>query len=255
MEMTQTEQPKNKKRAMLWLSLGTLAMGGLTFLGIKLFTKPKNTTNDDDLKENNDLDVKSTNQNFTKPVVHSALPTVHVTASFPLRLGAKGDTVLRLQRALITSFGAGVFKKYGADGYFGKELESVLKSKGYSVPLSETDFNKITQEKKEVATNSTANQTPPPPLETFNPNAIAKAVSDSITAKDYTTSITLLKGIKNTTDYSLVSEQLKNYRINGVRQTLVNAMLSTFTESSQKLSIQETLKKIGLKYANSKWLI
>ena len=133
-------------------------------------------------------------------------------------------------------------------------MESILRSKGYKIPLSEADFNSITQEKKDVSTSSTTNQTPPP-LEIFNPTIVAKVIADSITAKDYTTSITLLKGIKNTTDYSLVSEQLKNYRINGVRQTLVNAMLTTYTERSQKLNIQEALKKIGLSYANGKWMI
>lgn len=253
MENQQIQKSKTKK--VVLFSLGTLALGTLTFLGIKLFTKPKNTTNDDDLKENNDLDNKSTNQNPSKPVVHSALPSVHVASTFPLRFGAKGDTVLRLQRALITSFGSGIFKKYGADGYFGKELESVLRSKGYQIPLSENYFKKITQEKKEVSTNSATTQTPPQPLEIFNPSIVAKAIHYSIMAKDYTTSITLVKGIKNTTDYSLVSEQLKNYRINGVRQTLVNAILTTYTKQSQKLNIQEVFKKIGLKYANGKWFI
>ncbi len=249
METTQTDIPKHNKHAILWLGLGTLAVGGLTFLGIKLFYKPKNKTTDEDFNENSTNDSEHDNKNLTKPVVHSALPPVHVSVTFPLQFGAKGDTVLRLQRALITTYGAGVFKKYGADGYFGRELESVLRSKGFQIPLSEADFNSITHEKKEEK------QSPPPPLEIFNPTIVAKAIADSITAKDYITSITLLKGIKNTTDYSLVSEQLKNYRINGVRQTLVNAMLTTYTERSQKLNIQEALKKIGLSYANGKWMI
>jgi hypothetical protein len=246
MENQEQNIQKSKTKKVVLYSIGTLALGTLTFLGIKLFTKPK-TTNDDDLKETTDVDTKSTTQNYTKPVVHSALPPVHASSAFPLRLGAKGDSVLQLQRTFIATYGAGILKKYGADGYFGKELESALRSKGYTIPLSETNFKKITQEKQEKK------QTPP--LETFNPMAIAKAINDSIKAKDYSTSITLLKGIKNTTDYSLVSEQLKNYRINGVRQTLVNAMLTTYTESSQKLIIQEVFKKLGLKYANGKWSV
>lgn len=244
MENQEQNIQKSKTKKVVLYSIGTLALGTLTFLGVKLFTKTK-TTNDDDLKEPTDVDNKSTTQNYSKPVVHSALPPVHASATFPLRLGNKGDRVLQLQRAFITTYGAGILKKFGADGHFGKELESALRSKGYNIPLSESDFKKITQEK----------QTPPPPLEIFNPIAVAKAINDSIKAKDYSTSITLLKGIKNTTDYSLVSEQLKNYRINGVRQTLVNAMLTTYTESYQKLNIQEAFKKMGLKYANNKWSI
>lgn len=247
---------KNKTKKIIWFGLGTLALGGLTFLGIKLFTKSKNNTTHEDTTENDTMDDKPPVKNSNKPVVHTALPPVHARASFPLRLDAKGDTILRLQRSLIATYGAGVFKKYGADGYFGKELESVLRDKGFQLPLSESDFNKIRQEKKkDDSKSSTAETKTPPSLETFNPSAIAKAINDSIQAKDYTTSITLLKGIKNTTDYSLVSEQLKAYRINGVRQTLVNAMLSNYTTSNQKLIIQEALKKIGLKYAHGKWSV
>jgi hypothetical protein len=52
-----------------------------------------------------------------------------------------------------------------------------------------------------------------------------------------------------------VSEQIKNYRIGGVRQTLVNALLNVFTESSQRSKIQNTLKNIGLKYDGNKWTL
>lgn len=242
-----TTTPKSKKKTIIWLGLGTLAVGGLTFLGFKIFSNSKNKTTNEDNTENDTMDDKPTIKNPNKPVVHSALPAVHANSSFPLRLSAKGDRVLQLQRTLIATYGTGILKKFGADGHFGKELESALRSKGYSIPLSESDFKKITQEKKEEK------QTPP--LESFNPLAIAKAIYNSILAKDYTSSITLLKGIKNTTDYSLVSEQIKTFRINGVRQTLVNAMLNTYTESSQKLNTQEVFKKMGLKYANGKWTI
>jgi hypothetical protein len=179
---------KNKTKKVILFGLGTLALGGLTFLGIKLFTKPKTTTNDEDLEKNSELDTKTNYQNNPKSLVHSPVPPVYVAPSFPLKVGARGDNILRLQRALIKSYGS-----------------------------------------------------------------IAKAIYDAIIAKDYTSSITLLKGIKSTTDYSLVSEQLKTYRINGVRQTLVNAMLNAFTESSQKLGIQEVFKSMGLKYDGTKW--
>ena len=206
MENNQTQTANKKKRTGLWLGLGTLAIGGLSFLGYKLFTKPKNNTSDDDLKETMDEAVQSHHTNTDHTVVHSLVHSVHARASFPLKFGAKGDTVLQLQRALIKSYGAGILKKYGADGYFGRELESALKSKGYQIPLSETDFKKITEEKKETSTNSSTSQTL---IKLFNPEAIAKAIYGAILIKDFKSGITLLKAIKNTTDYSLVSEQLK----------------------------------------------
>jgi len=55
------------------------------------------------------------------------------------------------------------------------------------------------------------------------------------------------------TNYSLVSEKLKDYRIGGVRQTLVNALLNTFKDNTQKLKLTDAFKKIGLKYNGSKW--
>jgi hypothetical protein len=247
MTKMENDSNKNKTKKVILFSLGTLALGGLTFLGIKLLTKSKNKTNDDNLKENNELDNKSSNQNNADALLHSAVPAVYVAPSFPLKLGAKGDSILQLQRALIKSDGAGILKKFGADGQFGSELATALRNKGYQIPLLESDFKKITQEKKEVIPNETTT------LLTFNPTAIAKAIYDAIVVKDYSASITLLKGIKNTTDYSLVSEQLKTFRINGVRQNLVNAMLNTYTESSQKLAIQQVFKSMGLKYDGNKW--
>lgn len=239
------------KHKTLWYGLGTLALGTLTFFGIKHFTKPKNETTDDNTtKTNPPTDIKTPIKNHTKPAVHSILPAASTDIAFPIKMGAKGDSIRKLQQSLITSYGAGVFKKYGADGYYGKQLEAVLKEKGYALPLSESDYHKITQEKKaEVIVNTDK------PLFAFNPIATAFGIYSAIVANDFFTAITLLKGISNTDNYSASSEQFKIYRINGVRQTLVNAMLSSFKTINQKIIIQSTLKNIGLKYDGDKWSI
>jgi peptidoglycan hydrolase-like protein with peptidoglycan-binding domain len=245
MENNQVDTQKSKTKKVVLYGLGTLALGTLAFFGIKHFIKPKNNETTD--QTDNETDTEKTVQTpaYNKP--RTSLPTANVSDAFPLRLGSKGDKVRSLQQALIRAYGAGILAKFGADGQFGKELQSALRSKGYGVPLSESDYNKITAKKEEA-------QTPPPPLVTFDPAAIAKAIYNAILIKDFNTTITLLKAIKNTTDYSLVSEQLKNnYRIAGVRQTLVNASLNTFTESSQKLKVQEAFKNMGLKYDGTKW--
>ena len=77
-------------------------------------------------------------------------------------------------------------------------------------------------------------------------------------AKDYNSAITLLKAITNTTNYSLISEKFKNYRLNGgVRQTLVTALFKSFPEKSQKENTKQVFLKMGLKYneASDKWSI
>jgi peptidoglycan hydrolase-like protein with peptidoglycan-binding domain len=238
---------KSRAKKVVLFGLGTLALGTLAFFGFKHFKKTKNENNDETDQTNDDLDSKTTVQNPPRNKPRTSLPSPGIGDAFPLRFGSKGDKVRLLQQALIRTYGAGILKKFGADGDFGSELQSALRTKGYGVPLSESEYNKITGKKEEE-------QIPPPPLLAFDPAAIAKAIYAAIIGKDFNTTITLLKAIKNTTDYSLVSEQLKNnYRIAGVRQTLVNASLNTFTESSQKTKVQEAFKNMGLKYDGTKW--
>jgi hypothetical protein len=234
---------KSRAKKVVLFGLGTLALGTLAFFGIKHFKKKNNDETDQD----NDLvDSKTSVQNPINNKPRTGLPSPRLGDAFPLRIGSKGDKVRSLQQALIRTYGAGILAKYGADGQFGTELQTALRSKGYGVPLQEAEYKKIVEAKKE--------ETPLPPLKTFDPSAIAKGIYTAIITKDFNATITLLKALKNTTDYSLVSEQLKNnYRIAGVRQTLVNATLSTFTESSQKQKVQEAFKNMGLKYDGSKW--
>ena len=252
METSNADTTKNNKHKLLWFGLGTLVIGTATFFGIKHFTKPKNnTTTHDDLDTNPDLDTETHSDNHPKPPVYSALPPSGTTTSFPIKVGDKGDTVLQLQRAIIKSYGADVLKKFGADGKFGNELATFLRSKNYSLPLSQTDYNSLTQEKKEQAITTT----PPLPLTAFNPVATAFGIYTAITSHDFSTAMTLIKGITNTTQYTSTSEELKKYRIQGVRQTLVNALFSSFKNINQKIMIQNALKNIGLKYDGNQWSV
>lgn len=252
MENNQVDTQKSKTKKIVFFSLGTLALGTLAFFGIKFFTKSKNENNDSTNQTTDDLDIENNIQNPPRNKPHTSLPPAGNSSTFPLRLGSKGDKVRSLQQALIRTYGAGILAKYGTDGWFGKELDSALRSKGYGIPLQESDFLKITEEKKEQTPKAPET---PAPLLTFDPAGLAKGIYNAIIAKDFNTAIILLKGIKNTTEYALTSEQIKNYRIGGVRQTLVNAMLIGFPESSQKLKVQEALKNIGLKYDGNKWTL
>lgn len=242
---TQNNQVTNKgkaKKAVLF-SLGTLALGTLAFFGIKHFKKQKTESNDNDNQTPTDLDIKIPVQTNFNPKPRTSVRPVAIGTAFPLNLGAKGNKVVELQQSLMRSFGSGILPKFGADGQFGSELANVLRNKGYAIPLSETDFKKITQTQV------------PKPLVAFDPAAVAKGLFLTIRSKNFNSALLLLKVIKNTDRYTLVSEQLKHYFINGVRQTLVNAMLNTFNESSQKATIKDVFLKMGLKYnaAKDKW--
>lgn len=242
----QNNQVTNKgktKKAVLF-SLGTLALGTLAFLGIKYFKTKKQQTNDDSDQTTDNKDSKIPIQTNINSKHRTSVLATYVSDAFPFKLGTKGNKVLELQLALMRTFGSGIFPKHGADGDFGSELASFLRSKGYGVPLSEADFNKITQTQASK------------PLLTFDPTAIASGVYNSIISNDYSSAITLLKAITNTTNYSLVSERFKMYRLNGgVRQTLVTAMLSSFSEKSQKENTKMVFQKMGLRYnaETDKW--
>ena len=196
------------------------------------------------------MDFENTPQNHTKPPVHNSLPSVRLNPSFPLKVGDKGDVILRLQTALIKSFGTGIFKKFGADGQFGNELDTFLRSKNYSVPLSQADYTTLTQEKKEEIVNANL------PLNAFNPTAVAYSIYNALLTKDFLSVITILKGINSSSQYALASEEFKKYRIQGgVRQTIVTALFNSFKTINQKIVIQDTLKKVGLKYDGNKWTL
>ncbi len=237
---------KGKAKKAVLLSLGTLALGTLAFFGIKQFKKKKNNDNSDQTTDN--LDHQVPVQTHSNPVPRTSVRPANAGNAFPLNLRAKGDKVLQLQQSLMRTFGANIFPKYGADGVFGTELADFLRSKGYGIPLSEAEFKKITQ----------AQTTAQAPLTAFDPASVAKGVFNAIIAKDYNSAITLLKAITNTTNYSLVSEKFKNYRLyGGVRQTLVTAMFKFFPEKSQKENTKLVFKKMGLKHneATDKWSI
>lgn len=206
------------------------------------FNKKKHDNSDQTTGDQTD---QTTLQTPAHRVPRTGLPARHAGDAFPLDLRSKGTKVRELQQSLIRTYGPAIFPKYGADGIFGSELATFLRSKGYGVPLQETDFKKITQEQK-----------PPTALLTFDPAAIAKGIYGAILVKDYSSAITLLKAIPHPGAYSQVSEKFKAlYRVNGVRQTLVNAMLSSFAEKSQKENTKQVFLKMGLKYAaaTDKW--
>lgn len=59
---------------------------------------------------------------------------------FPLKRGSRGELVKRIQNLLIKKYGQSVLPKYGADGHWGSELESVMLAKGFPNVISETQF-------------------------------------------------------------------------------------------------------------------
>ena len=82
---------------------------------------------------------------------------------------------------------------------------------------------------------------------------MAKELYNSALTKNFNKAIGLLKTIRNAEDYKTVSDTFVNYRIGGVRQTLVNGMLNSFSDAKQKDTIRLVFSSMGLKYDGNKW--
>lgn len=87
----------------------------------------------------------------------------------------------------------------------------------------------------------------------FEPSLVARGLQLAIKAKSLKSAIRILKAIKSTAQYESVNKIFLTYRINTVRQTIVNALLSTFKEEKQKQELRQAFTTIGLKYDGKKW--
>ncbi|MFT3843681.1 MAG: hypothetical protein QM725_01410 [Lacibacter sp.] len=157
--------------------------------------------------------------------------------AFPLKKGSKGEKVKQLQLALINRYGSSVLPKYGADGDFGSEVVSALKKINMPDTITESMFNVLTQSSK---TNTDA-------------ATIGKELYKAAITKNLNQTISLLKKLTSSDDYNKANEQFKLGRINGVRQTIVNGLLNSFTKAADKEKIKFEFLRIGLQYDGNKW--
>lgn len=162
---------------------------------------------------------------------------------FPLKRGSKGENVRQLQEALIGKYGSKTLPKYGADGSFGAEMVAALKKVKLPATISETLFNVLVQGNASTGTETTGTTL----------SVLAQGIYNAILKRDFTTVLSLLKSIKSSDDYSTVSTAFKEYRINGVRQTLVNGLLNVFSTNTQKEQLRLAFARMGLTYDGNKW--
>lgn len=220
---------KNNGKKWLLIGLGVAATGALSYFGWQYWKKKKedNSSNENDTP---DFPAENTSSYNPKP---KAAPQRN--DDFPLKKGSKGANVKALQQYLLSKLGATALGKGGADGDFGSKTEEALKKLGLSSVIDETTFNVLTK-----------GSSP-------DPSQTATQLYAAATRKDFNKVISLLKTMRNTTDYKAVSDVFVTYRINGVRQTLVNGLLSSFSDEKQKQAIRLAFSNMGLKYDGNKW--
>jgi hypothetical protein len=231
MEQTiqQAAQPKSKGKKILLIGLSLAATGTLGYFGYQWWRGRKEKAAE---TESTDLDLSPpTTTSFSIP---SGSPARN--DEFPLHKGSKGLRVKQLQEALIEKHGKVIMPKYGADGDFGSETVAALAKLNYPSSIDQNTFNMIVQ------------------AGGLNSKTVAKELYDGAIKKDISATIKALQKLKSKEDYTSVSEVFKtDYRINGVRQTLVNGLLNSFTDEQHKQSIRLQFTRMGLNYDGSTW--
>jgi len=155
---------------------------------------------------------------------------------FPLKRGSKGEKVKALQEVLIAKHGKQILPRYGADGDFGSELSAALKKLKMTTAIDESTYNVLVQGHKVTRI------------------PLSQQLFAAASKNDFTQTVKLLKQLKTKEDYKQTSEEFKNYRLNGgVRQTLVNGLLNTFSTDEQKQAIRFEFLRMGLQFDGNKW--
>jgi hypothetical protein len=236
----------SKKKKIILIGLGVSALGVLGYLGWQKFFKNTGEDNSQNDLDINDSSVKSTYVPSSKHKTTSRPKPIHKpkvnpkpnqptsTDKFPLVFGSKGYRVKALQKALIEKYSNKILPKFGADGMFGKELEEALVSKGLPKKVDENLFNVLVKTR------------------TFDAKNIAQNLHNYIFNRKIDPVLTNLKKMRNTDDYNAVNDNFKLMIFDGVRNTLVNALMKKFS-GANKQKIQLQLLRMGLKFDGEKW--
>ena len=168
------------------------------------------------------------------------------SSGFPLKRGSKGELVKNIQEALIKKYGSGILPKFGADGYWGSEMDAALSSKNLPSIISADEFKKIL-----TAGSSSSTSSKPKPK--FNPSLIATNLRIAIIDDDLAKAKRVLGRIWTVKGYKKVNEIFKEKRIGGVRKTIVNALLTKFSSTSEKKALNAHFYRMGLKFNGSQW--
>jgi len=243
MKAKKTTNKKQQKKKIILTTLAVSAAGVLGYFGwqyIKRRKAGKGTDLDEILKANNTAmvsDAFNIPSTIVRPRVQpgSTKSSSSAKSDFPLKKGSKGELVKQLQEAIISKYGKSILPKYGADGDFGTETLNALKKLKLPTTIEQSTFNMLTGGAK------------------VNNGNVGADLYNATVTKDFNTVMRLLAKMKNTEDYTAANEFFKNNRINGVRQTIVNGLLNTFTREEQKQKIKLEFLRIGLQFDGDKW--
>jgi|GEM_PF-6537903 len=183
----------------------------------------------------------------TIPMPSPSSVSLQNSGQFPLKKGARGSMVVRLQKALLAMGGraaalirATSMRGSTPDGIFGAGTLKALLAAGYPSSISQTTFLRLVGSPKNVTgahAFSSSNQ------------HLATTISEAAQQRNLFAVLAGLQKIANIKQYSAVSGYFRNTRILGTRVTsLVNALLSVAfkTNTIAKVKIRAEFRRMGL---------
>lgn len=238
--ITQQEQGpvKSGKGKAVLITVGLLGLGTLGFFGWRKWKSDKEEA-PTDIEDNNAA------PSYTPP----PKKTYSAPASndgFPLKRGNKGEKVKAIQRFLVSK---GLLDAKDVIGEFGPKTEAGLVKAGFPKVIDQAAFTTITSSETKTTAPVTTPETP------IDPEKFAGDLFNAALTKNFNAAISTLRQMKSTADYVAVSDIFKTRFLNGVRKTLVNGMLDSFTNPAQKETIRTAFKSMGLKYDGDKFTL
>ena len=231
MEQKVEKKKKGKKGKYILLGIGVVALSGAA---IYFATRPK--------KNNSGFIPETVDTTFDVEKVSTPVRSGGSSSSgFPLKKGSRGDLVRNIQEAIIKKYGASALPRYGADGIWGNELQTALIANGISTTITTDIFTTLVGSKLR------------PKKKKFNPALLAKNLRLAILDDDLNQALSSLSKIWTVKGYTRVNEIFKEKRIEGIRKTLVNGLLTKFPGQSEKKKLNAQFHRMGLKFNGSQW--
>jgi len=228
---------KEKKKKIIFASLGTAALGILGYFGFQWAKDSKENKAEKKAKEK--LPGNLPDSTGIKPAQRS-LPGGG-GSGFPLKKGSRGANVKALQQALMSKYGSSILPKYGADSDFGDEVAAALQKEGLPPTIDASTFNTITG-----GTGNSGGSG-------IDAKKLADALYNAVESTNLSQALSSLKQMNSVADYTAVNKEFENNTIGFVTKTLVNGLLDAFSDESQKVQIRLEFTRMGLKYDGTKW--
>lgn len=246
------------KTKYLLLGAGVLAVGG--YLYYQNYIKNSDSTDNESSDDTPQVETSITDYSPPAPPkqqgsYHKPKPS---NSSLPLKYGSRGTLVKDVQLALIKKHGGDILPKFGADGYFGDEMVTALRSVGLPTLIDYKTYGDIIKGKSENNKEKESDKKKKPEKKdnSYSDEIIADLLYSGISQRSIDTALRGLWKIKNMLHYVKVNEKFKLKRIGGgVKKTIVTALSHAFPFDPNRAKYRAQLYRIGLKWRNDKWAL